>query len=52
MKDPNCLEVAHNGQWSRSRQPDIPVRADQLVNLALVRQARRRSRHAGGELSL
>lgn len=52
MKDPNCLEVARNGQWSRSRQPDIPVRADQLVNLALVRQARRRIQYAGRELSL
>ena len=52
MKDPNWLEVARNGQWSRSRQPDIPVRADQLVNLALVKQARRRIQYAGGELSL
>ena len=52
MKDPNLLEVAHNGQWSRSRQPDIPVRADHLVSLALVRQARRRIQHAGRELSL
>ena len=52
MKEPNWLEVARNGQWSRSRQPNIPVRADQLVNLALARHARRRSRHAGGELSL
>lgn len=52
MKDPNSLEVAHNVKWSRSRQPDIPVRADQLVNLARVRQARRRIRHAPQELSL
>jgi len=52
MKDPHWLEVTHNGQWSRSRQPDIPVRADQRVNLARMRQARRPIQHAGRELSL
>lgn len=52
MKDLNWLKMAHNGQWSRSRQPDIPVGADEIVNLALVRQARRRIQHAGRELIL
>jgi hypothetical protein len=52
MKDPHWLEVAHDGQMSRSRQPDIPVRADQRIDLALMRQARRPIQHAGRELSL
>ena len=53
MQDPNWLEMARNGQRSPSRQPtNIPVRADEIVNLALVQQARRRIQHAGQELSL
>lgn len=36
MKDPTWLEVALNGPWSRSRQPNIPVRADEIVEAALA----------------
>lgn len=36
MKDPTWLEVALNGPWSRSRQPNIPVRADEIVESALA----------------
>jgi 3-keto-5-aminohexanoate cleavage enzyme len=32
---PTWLEVALNGPWSRSRQPRIPVRADEIVDDAL-----------------
>lgn len=36
MKEPTWLEVALNGPWSRSRQPNIPVRADEIVEAALA----------------
>ncbi len=36
MKDPTWLEVALNGPWSRSRQPNMPVRADEIVEAALA----------------
>lgn len=36
MKDPTWLEVALNGPWSRSRQPNIPVHADEIVEAALA----------------
>lgn len=36
MKERTWLEVALNGPWSRARQPDIPVRADEIVEAALA----------------
>ena len=36
MVGPVWLEVALNGPWSRSRQPRIPVLADELVADALA----------------
>ncbi len=36
MQDPTWLEVAVNGPWSRSRQPNIPLTADEIVNEALA----------------
>ncbi|WP_418320841.1 3-keto-5-aminohexanoate cleavage protein [Piscinibacter sakaiensis] len=36
MKDPTWLEVALNGPWSRSRQPNIPVRASEIAEAALA----------------
>ena len=36
MKEATWLEVALNGPWSRSRQPNIPVTADEIVNAALA----------------
>lgn len=36
MKDSTWLEVALNGPWSRSRQPNIPVSADEIVDAALA----------------
>lgn len=33
---PTWLEVALNGPWSRSRQPNIPVTADEIVEAALA----------------
>lgn len=35
MTSPTWLEVALNGPWSRSRQPRIPVLADEIVEDAL-----------------
>lgn len=35
MKEPTWLEVALNGPWSRARQPNIPVSADEIVEAAL-----------------
>ncbi len=35
MTTPTWLEVALNGPWSRSRQPGIPVLADEIVEDAL-----------------
>ena len=35
MPSPTWLEVALNGPWSRSRQPRIPVLADEIVDDAL-----------------
>ena len=36
MTPPTWLEVALNGPWSRSRQPGIPVQADEIVAQALA----------------
>ena len=36
MKDSTWLEVAINGPWSRSRQPNIPVTPDEIVDAALA----------------
>ena len=36
MKDPTWLEVALNGPWSRGRQPNIPVHADEIIEAALA----------------
>jgi uncharacterized protein (DUF849 family) len=36
MKDPTWLEVAVNGPWSRSRQPNIPLTAHEIVEAALA----------------
>jgi hypothetical protein len=36
MQDPTWLEVAVNGPWSRSRQPNIPLTADEIVEAALA----------------
>lgn len=36
MKEPTWLEVALNGPWSRSRQPNIPVTADEIVQAAVA----------------
>lgn len=36
MKHPRWLEVAINGPWSRTRQPNIPVTADEIVESALA----------------
>ena len=36
MTDSTWLEVALNGPWSRSRQPNIPVLADEIVDAALA----------------
>ena len=36
LKDPAWLEVALNGPWSRSRQPNIPVHADEIIEAALA----------------
>lgn len=36
MKQAHWLEVAINGPWSRTRQPNIPVTADEIVEAALA----------------
>ena len=36
MKEPVWLEVSLNGPWSRARQPNIPVSADEIVEAALA----------------
>ena len=36
MKEPVWLEVALNGPWSRSRQPNIPVSSDEIVEAAVA----------------
>ena len=36
MQEPTWLEVAVNGPWSRSRQPNIPLTADEIVDAALA----------------
>ena len=36
MKEPVWLEVSLNGPWSRARQPNIPVSADEIVESALA----------------
>ncbi len=36
MKHTTWLEVAINGPWSRSRQPNMPVLADEIVESALA----------------
>mgnify|MGYP003347199955 CR=1 FL=1 len=36
MSLPTWLEVAINGPWSRTRQPNIPVTADEIVEAALA----------------
>lgn len=36
MNEPTWLEVALNGPWSRSRQPNIPVTADEIVEAAVA----------------
>lgn len=36
MTQPTWLEVAVNGPWSRTRQPKMPVTADEIVNSALA----------------
>lgn len=36
MQDPTWLEVAVNGPWSRSRQPNIPLTANEIVESALA----------------
>ena len=36
MTQPSWLEVAINGPWSRTRQPNIPVTADEIVEAALA----------------
>jgi 3-keto-5-aminohexanoate cleavage enzyme len=36
MKQPIWLEVALNGPWSRARQPNIPVSANEIVEAALA----------------
>ena len=36
MTAPVWLEVALNGPWSRARQPNIPVHADEIVEAALA----------------
>ncbi|HEX6363843.1 MAG TPA: 3-keto-5-aminohexanoate cleavage protein, partial [Albitalea sp.] len=36
MSVPVWLEVALNGPWSRARQPNIPVQADEIVQAALA----------------
>ena len=36
MTAPVWLEVARNGAWSRARQPNIPVHADEIVEAALA----------------
>lgn len=36
MADPTWLEVALNGPWSRTRQPNIPLSADEIVEAALA----------------
>ena len=36
MNEPVWLEVSLNGPWSRARQPNIPVSADEIVEAALA----------------
>ncbi len=36
MTAPTWLEVAVNGPWSRTRQPNMPVTADEIVEAALA----------------
>ena len=36
MKETTWLEVALNGPWSRSRQPNIPITADEIVEAAVA----------------
>jgi uncharacterized protein (DUF849 family) len=36
VKPPTWLEVAINGPWSRTRQPNMPVQADEIVEAALA----------------
>jgi 3-keto-5-aminohexanoate cleavage enzyme len=36
MQDPTWLEVAVNGPWSRNRQPNIPLTANEIVESALA----------------
>lgn len=36
MTEPCWLEVAINGPWSRTRQPNMPVTADEIVDAALA----------------
>lgn len=36
MNEPTWLEVALNGPWSRTRQPNIPVTADEIVEAAIA----------------
>jgi 3-keto-5-aminohexanoate cleavage enzyme len=36
MKPPTWLEVAINGPWSRTRQPNMPITADEIVEAALA----------------
>lgn len=36
MTQPTWLEVAINGPWSRTRQPNMPVLADEIVEAALA----------------
>lgn len=36
MTPTTCLEIAVNGPWGRNRQPNIPVRADEIVEAALA----------------
>lgn len=39
MTEPLWLEVALNGPWSRARQPNIPVSANEIVEAALASAA-------------
>ena len=36
MKETTWLEVALNGPWSRSRQPNIPITADEIVEATVA----------------
>ena len=36
MSDPTWLEVSLNGPWSRTKQPNIPLSADEIVESALA----------------